>query len=107
MIATADPVQVQSPAQPCPKISIIETLRKTVSASRLNCWLTCRLKFYFRHVAQIPKPPIPSLHVGSIVHLVLQAWSMAGWRAKQPVTGRQHQAHGGQTGKSCGNQLMD
>jgi putative RecB family exonuclease len=80
MIATADPAQVQSPAQPQPKASIIETLRKTVSASRLNCWLTCRLKFYFRYVAQISKPPTPSLHVGSIVHLVLQAWSKARWR---------------------------
>jgi putative RecB family exonuclease len=86
MIATADPAQVLPPAQPKPKLtkaSLIETLQQTVSASRLNCWLTCRLKFYFRYIAQISKPPTPSLHVGSIVHLVLQAWSMARWR-KQP-----------------------
>jgi len=83
MIAAADPVQVQSPAQPKPKVNLIQTLQQTVSASRLNCWLTCRLKFYFRYVAQIPKLPTPSLHVGAIVHLVLQAWSMARWRKQQ------------------------
>lgn len=47
---------------------------------RLNCWLQCRLKFYFRYVERISKPPTPSLHVGSVVHSVLQAWNMARWR---------------------------
>jgi hypothetical protein len=79
-IATVKPVQVHSPAQPKAKVSPVETLRKTVSASRLNCWLQCRLKFFFRYVQQIRKPPTPSLHVGSMVHLVLQAWNMARWR---------------------------
>lgn len=83
MIAVADPVQVQSPAQPKAKVNPIETLQKTVSASRLNCWLACRLKFFFRYVQQITKPPTPALHVGSVVHLVLQNWNMARWR-KQP-----------------------
>lgn len=49
-------------------------------ASRLNTWLQCRLKFYFRYVQQIPKPKTASLHVGSVVHLILQAWNMARWR---------------------------
>jgi len=80
MIATANPVQVHSPPQPEAKAKPIETLRKTVSASRLNCWLSCRLKFMFRYVEEITKPPTPSLHVGSVVHLVLQAWNMARWR---------------------------
>lgn len=80
MIAAIDSVQVQSPAQPQPKVNPIEALQKTVSASRLNCWLQCRLKFFFRYVQQISKPPTASLHVGSVVHLVLQAWSMARWR---------------------------
>ena len=78
-LAPEKPAQVQPP----PKLTeakLIETLQKTVSASRLNCWSSCRLKFYFRYVRQISKPPTPSLHVGSIVHLVLQAWSMARWR---------------------------
>ena len=61
----------------------IETLQKTVSASRLSCWLTCRLKFFFRYVQQLTKPPTPSLHVGSVVHSVLQQWNLDRWR-KQP-----------------------
>ena len=36
MIAVVDPVQVHSPAQATPKANPIETLQKTVSASRLN-----------------------------------------------------------------------
>ena len=62
---------------------LIEKLKKTVSASRLNCWLSCRLKFYFRYVLKITKPKTAALHYGSIVHLVLQQWNMARWR-KQP-----------------------
>src|SRR5271168_1602248 len=61
----------------------IETLQKTVSASRLNCWLQCRLKFFFRYVLKISKPKTAALHFGSVVHLVLQQWNMARWR-KQP-----------------------
>ena len=77
MIAVADNgVGSQEPAS-------IETLRKTVSASRLNCWLQCRLKFFFRYVLKISKPKTAALHFGSVVHLVLQAWNMARWR-KQP-----------------------
>ena len=81
MIAAVEPAKVSPPAQP--KANPIDTLQKTVSASRLNCWLSCRLKFFFRYVQGISKPPTPSLHVGSVVHLVLQAWNMARWR-KQP-----------------------
>lgn len=86
MIATnnsltkASPVQVLSPAQPAPKVNPIENLAKTVSASRLNCFLGCRLKFFFRYVQEITKPPTPSLHVGSVVHLVLKAWNMCRWK---------------------------
>ena len=61
----------------------IEKLKATVSASRLNCWLQCRLKFYFRYVLKITKPKTAALHYGSVVHLVLQQWNMARWR-KQP-----------------------
>ena len=81
MIATVDPAQVQTPAQP--KANPIEALQKTVSASRLNTFLQCRLKFFFRYVQQIRKPKTPSLHVGSVVHLVLQAWNMARWRKQE------------------------
>jgi putative RecB family exonuclease len=85
MIAAVDSVQVLSPAPPTPKAkpNPIETLQKTVSASRLNTWLQCRLKFNFRYVQQISKPKTPSLHVGSVVHLILQAWNMARWRKQE------------------------
>jgi hypothetical protein len=42
------------------KPSPIETLQKTASASRLNCWLQRRLKFFFRFVQGIAKPPAVS-----------------------------------------------
>jgi putative RecB family exonuclease len=58
----------------------IESLQKSVSASRLNSWVQCRLKFYFRYVLQITKPKTAALHYGSVVHLVLQHWNMARWR---------------------------
>ena len=82
MIATVESVLVQP--QPAAEPNPIEALKQTVSASRLNCWLTCRLKFFFRYVEKVRKPPTPALHVGTVVHAVLQAWNMARWR-KQPL----------------------
>jgi CRISPR/Cas system-associated exonuclease Cas4 (RecB family) len=58
----------------------LEYLSSTVSASRLGCWATCRLKFYFRYVLKLVTPPSPALHIGSVVHGVLQRWSLARWR---------------------------
>ena len=63
----------------------IEELITTVSASRLNCFAGCRLKFYFRYVLGLKKSKSIALHVGSVVHRVLQAWNWARWR-KQPFT---------------------
>jgi CRISPR/Cas system-associated exonuclease Cas4 (RecB family) len=80
MIAQVNSVRVTSPPPPVTKANPIETLQKTISASRLNCWLSCRLKFYFRYVQEIVKPPTPAVHVGAIVHLVLQNWNMARWK---------------------------
>jgi CRISPR/Cas system-associated exonuclease Cas4 (RecB family) len=57
----------------------VAELQKTISASRLSLWLQCRLKFYFRYLAQIQRPPTPSMHAGSTVHAVLQSWNMARW----------------------------
>ena len=51
-------VEAQSPARS------LEDLQKTVSATRLNTWLQCRLKFYFRYVAQVKKRPTQALHIG-------------------------------------------
>lgn len=64
-------------------VSITEELQRTVSASRLNLWLQCRLKFFFRYVLKLQKPKTAALHVGTTIHSVLQAWNMARWR-KEP-----------------------
>ena len=69
----------------------IGELTATVSASRLGCWQQCRLKFYFRYVAAIPRRATASLHIGAVVHTVLQAWNMARWRG-QPFNSEQFQA---------------
>ncbi len=79
MIALQEPPITASP----PKPSLVDELQKTVSASRLNCWLQCRLKFFFRYILQITKPPTAALYVGSVVHAVLKAWNKARWR-KEP-----------------------
>ena len=86
MIAVTDPPgtapapAAERVAQP---VNRIEQLLQTISASRLSGWLSCRLKFFFRYVQQIPKPPTAALHVGSVVHEVLKAWNKARWR-KEP-----------------------
>ncbi len=66
-------------------------LRATVSASRLNTWLSCRLKFYFRYVLGITKPRTAALYVGHTVHGILKLWNNARWRRQvlTPETLRQ------------------
>ena len=84
MSTLAEPsVAAAAPAPPQTQQQKIAGLQKTVSASRLSCWLGCRLKFYFRYVLQLPKSPSPALHVGSVVHTVLQHWNLDRWR-RQP-----------------------
>jgi putative RecB family exonuclease len=72
MIAQAEAVA----AQPNPR----EDLQQTVSATRLNTWLGCRLKFFFRYVLQLKKAPTPSMHAGITAHALLQHWNMSRWR---------------------------
>jgi len=79
---------VENGAGPVVEPKPIEKLKKTVSASRLNCWLQCRLKFFFRYVLKINKPKTAALHFGSVVHLVLQAWNMARWRRQAFEVGK-------------------
>ena len=55
-------------------------LTNVVSASRLNTFHTCRLKFYFRYVMELVKPTSAALFVGKAVHAALQQWSTARWR---------------------------
>lgn len=57
----------------------IEELRATVSASRLNTWLACRLKFYFSYVLGLTKSRTAALYVGHTVHGVLKLWNRARW----------------------------
>lgn len=64
---------------------IIQSLQEEVSASRLNLFLQCRLKFYYRYVLKLKKPKTASLHLGNSVHSALKAWSKARWLNK-PLT---------------------
>lgn len=76
-------------APPAPPATVseksTEELVQHVSASRLNTFHQCRLKFYFRYVLGIQKQKSSALHVGTTVHAVLQAWNRARWK-KQSVT---------------------
>ena len=60
----------------------LEVLTEEVSASRLGLFTSCRLKFYFKYVLQLVKPATPALHVGKMVHAVLQAWNLARWKGQ-------------------------
>jgi hypothetical protein len=86
MIAILEP-PITAPEKPQAK-DRIEELQQTVSASRLALWSGCRLKFYFRQVLQLKKAPTASMHAGSTVHGVLQAWNMSRWRREPFVTER-------------------
>ncbi len=57
-------------------------LTSVVSASRLNCFHSCRLKFFFRYVLELVKPSTAALFVGKAVHAALQQWSTARWRGQ-------------------------
>jgi RecB family exonuclease len=59
-------------------------LLATVSASRLNTFHGCRLKFYFNYVAGLPRSKSGAQHIGSTVHFTLKLWNLARWR-KQTI----------------------
>jgi hypothetical protein len=84
MIASLDLIAPTPALPPDPVIPskgrTIQELLATVSPSRLSTFLQCRLKFFFRYVSGISKPPSPALHVGTAVHAVLQQWNRARWR---------------------------
>lgn len=69
--------------KPLPPADPIPELLSTVSASRLGCWLTCRLKFFFRYVVKLKKSNTAAQYLGSRVHGALQRWNLARWR-QQP-----------------------
>ena len=61
---------------------IRDVLLEPVSASRLNAFHSCRLKFYFRYILKLRKPVGAALHVGKCVHAALQEWSKRRWHSK-------------------------
>jgi hypothetical protein len=79
MIAVAES-PVVTPPSALAGVDRAAELQKTISASRLGLWLACRLKFFFRYILQVQRPPTSSMHAGSTVHGVLQQWNMARWR---------------------------
>lgn len=88
MMAVLEPPA--APHRPREQARVAE-LQQTISASRLGLWLSCRLKFYFRYVRQLQKPPTPAMHAGSTVHGVLQAWNLSRWR-REPFAVERFQA---------------
>ena len=62
MIAELD-LPLAAPVSPPPAEPPPRKLTATISASRLGCWLACRLKFFFRYVERIAKPNTPALHI--------------------------------------------
>ena len=70
--------------------TLVET-SNPVSATRLNCWLSCRLKYYFRYVLRLKSPKTAALYVGTTVHSVLKQWNRARWR-KETLTPEQLKA---------------
>ena len=75
-------------ADPLNESQVIESLLRTISPSRLSLFLQCRLKFWFRYVARLPKQKSAALHLGSTVHAVLKVWNKARWR-NTPLTLKQ------------------
>jgi RecB family exonuclease len=61
---------------------VTRVLEEPVSASRLNLFHSCRLKFYFRYILRLSKPASPALHVGKTVHAMLQEWSKRRWMGR-------------------------
>ncbi len=47
-------------------------VREYISPSRLNCWLSCPLKFKARYIDGIRSPTTPSLFLGKQVHASLE-----------------------------------
>jgi len=72
---------------------VVEDKINTVSATRLNTWLSCRLKYYFRYVLKLKTPKTASLYVGSTVHSVLKTWNKARWRKEVLTTEQLQQAY--------------
>ncbi len=81
------PAAPTTPAAPPARVNqpkSIEELLATVSASRLNTFHSCRLKFYFNYVLGLARAKSGAQHIGSTVHFTLKLWNLARWR-KQSI----------------------
>ena len=63
---------------------IVADLLRSVSASRLSLFQSCRLRFFFRYVLGFTRPKAATLHLGASVHQVLRAWNRARWKQEVP-----------------------
>jgi CRISPR/Cas system-associated exonuclease Cas4 (RecB family) len=59
-----------------------EDLTSTVSASRLNTFHGCRLRYYFTYIEKREAPSTPSLHIGKSVHEVLRRFNLSRWKGE-------------------------
>ena len=83
-IAPIVPPALSVPPSRINKPKSIQELLATVSASRLNTFHSCRLKFYFNYVLGLTRAKSGAQHIGSSVHFTLKLWNIARWR-KQTI----------------------
>ena len=83
LVPPSSPVPAAPPAR-VNKPKSIQELLSTVSASRLNTFHSCRLKFYFNYVLGLARSKTGAQHIGSTVHFTLKLWNLARWR-KQTI----------------------
>jgi hypothetical protein len=67
-------------------------VQTTVSATKINTWLGCRLRYYFKYVLRLKTPKTAALYVGHTVHAVLKQWNQARWRKQDLTIEQLHQA---------------
>lgn len=63
-----------------------EELTSTVSASRLNTFHGCRLRYYFTYIEKREASSTPALHTGKSVHEVLRQFNLSRWRGLPSTT---------------------
>lgn len=54
------------------KVNIVNKEELRLSASKIQTYLDCPLKFKFAHILQVPTPPRPYFDLGSAVHAVAE-----------------------------------
>jgi putative RecB family exonuclease len=81
MESEVEMIAINDTIHPSPN-QVHDILDEPVSASRLNTFHSCRLKFYFRYILKLRKPVGAALHVGKSVHAALQEWSKRRWHSK-------------------------